>query len=254
MVTTERNLMEGSIPYAIKEDRITLSKMYPDTDLDDKYVLFLAFDLCWQYLYQEITAEINITTHGNGSITPKIKARKIYPNKDYFTCCMKKGNKLCDTGVPLIFDNYEELAKISRLECRWKISTDEMDVYFQIHYDVGFEKEDGKRVYVIRSREVDISYLFSEKAKGGIFKSTEKLEEYDKVILIVNNLTNKSFSCKTIIDKVETQKEHAIDSISVIFDNISLKDYINDTDRMFHINYFYADETLRPADAISMIG
>ena len=251
MIKKEYELAKGSIPLAIEQDRLILSKMYPDASLENKYVLFIVFDLCWQYSYQDITGIIKIHTHDGKISMPNVKVRNIYPSSNIFTCCLKVSKSACNMGVPLIFDSFEEMSNIKKLECRWEIDAGDADAYFQIVYDVSFEWKYGNRIYVIKSSEVDVEYLRTNEASKSIYQGKRKFEEYEKVLHIRNYPEDEKISSTVIRDKHGHMSKDEIKSI--FHGNVSKEVYKEHPERKFSIDYYYANERLIPAMASGML-
>ncbi|MDD2269179.1 MAG: hypothetical protein PHE94_01840 [Eubacteriales bacterium] len=251
MLKKEYELAKGSIPYAIEQDKMTLSKIYPDARFEGKYVLFIVFDLCWQYSYQDITGIIKIQTHEGKISMPNVKVRNIYPSGNIFTCCLKVSKLVCDMGVPLIFDSFEDLSNINRLECRWEIDAGDADAYFQVEYDVSFEWKYGNRIYVIKSSEVDVEYLRTNEAIKSIYQGKRKFEEYEKVLHIRNHPEDEKILSTVIRDKHGLMSKDEIKSI--FCGNVSKEEYKEHPERKFSVDYFYAKERLIPAMASGML-
>lgn len=251
MLKKESELLKGSIPYAIERDRQMLNKMYEDIELENKYVLFLVFDLCWQYSHRKITGTLKIHTHEGKIELPKVKVRHIYPNKDYFTCCLQKGKTICDMGVPLLFDSFQELSNIKQIECRWEIKTEEMDVYFQVIYDVEFDRKQGRRIYALNSREADIRYLCSKDSKDSTFRGIRKFDEYERVVHIRNSPEKEKFAFKIVKDAQGLMSQNDVKTL--VFDNVSKWEYKENPDKIFSIDYYYSKECLQPSVTSGML-
>lgn len=146
-----------------------ISRMYPDCkEIRKKYKLFIKFNL-WQGIYDsdDIEAVVEVAAENKLLELPKYKLRHLYPNKYYHTVCMKSGNKVCNDGIILLFETFEELEGIKSVLCRWKIRQENEVIHFiQVLYEVTAEKEPGKTFYTLESREVcNVGYLYSERAK-----------------------------------------------------------------------------------------
>lgn len=136
-----------------------LNKMYPNIEMGNKYILFILGELWFPYLSNYISADIDFV-YKDGSIKNyKSKLRTPYPNKNIRMISMTNGRKVCDLGIPIVFDTYEELNSLKTILIRWEIeaSTKTKDVigkyYVQVLYDVNFKHIEGKKRYVIHSKD-----------------------------------------------------------------------------------------------------
>lgn len=229
-----------------------ISRMYPDcNEISNKYKLFIKFDL-WEGIYDsnDIEAVVEVAAENKLLELPRYKLRHLYPNKHYHTICMKSGNKLCNDGIILLFETFEELEAIKSILCRWKISRDNEDVhYIQILYDVTAEKESGKTFYILESQEVcDVGYLYSERAKKSVWQGLEKMKEYDRIFRIWNRYEKESLSINYLYGEVPEEEEAVEELFITFFNNVTLQEFMDKsgTQQQQIIDCYYSKVSLKP--------
>lgn len=240
-----------SYNYFMEKDRKTIDKMYPGADFENKYILFMQFDLLWKYKSDILDVYIEVLTEKDIVVMPRYKTKNIYPNKNYYVACMFNGNKAAD-NIPLIFNSYDDISKVKKIMCRWKISyevNNKRHIHcIQIIYNTSFIKDsaDKKKIYSLHSRETDIDYLFSAEAKSSIFKGISKFDEYEKILQIINIPQDQEFKVNYIKGCPLNKSDISVDCLNTTFDNISIKDLNENPHLPLIIDSYSSSEILEP--------
>ena len=164
-------------------DMTTLKSMYPNISADElqnKYKLFLYFDYyCKWGDFSNIYANVQIKTKDNQEvILPQYKLRHPYPNKCYSHIAMRKGRKISRCGIPLIFDTYEELSKISEINVTWLTRFKSFSYAMLISYSIDkFIYKENNTFYGIFNKD------FNPHSISPFIRQKKILEEYNTVII-----------------------------------------------------------------------
>lgn len=221
MIINKYSMSEGVIEHYKEVEKHYIEKMYPGVNIDDKYVLFLKAELWFPFDYEEIDASV-IFNYKNEHKTYPYKIRTPYPNKNIKQASMVNGRKVCDCGIPVLFDTYEELCELTSVDITWRISAFDSDddlnvIYVRVHYDLEFTYEEGKRIYGLYSKDNTLDSFSVMEGKDYYEKSVSNyLNEFD-VILFING-TGNGISCNCVngtIDDDEIIIEEAISTIGL---------------------------------------
>ena len=140
----------------MKREQGSLKKMYPNEDISDKYILFVESELWFPYLKEDIQANIDFI-YEDDIKKYKSKLRTPYPNKAITTISMVNGRKVCDLGLPIIFDSYEDLSKLKTILIKWELDITNDDFtekcYIQILYNISFKYVENNKIYSIFSKD-----------------------------------------------------------------------------------------------------
>lgn len=232
---------KGVLEMIQEKDTETLKSMYSDIsaeEIQNKYKLFLYFDYyCKWGDFSNICADVQIKTKDNQEvILPQYKLRHPYPNKCYSHIAMRKGRKVSRRGLPLLFDTYEELSKISEINVTWITKFKRFLYVLLISYSVdNFVYKENNTFYGIYNKDFDPHSDFR------LEKEQKILEEYNRVI----HCFGDELICVSKIDVLEDEAvkallgkyTHIIKTLSKY--NISVND-----DTM--INIFHSNIVLEP--------
>lgn len=231
-----------------KEDIKELERMYPNVDIEGKYMLFIQATFYFPYVSEKIDGHIEFVYEDDEIINYASKCRNPYSNKAITLISKKNKQRLSKYSIPLIFDTFEDLNKLKRILIKWKInaSTDNNDkikVFAVIEYKLKFHKINGKNVYSIKSSDCIIeSYMLSN-------NHLEKyMEEFQK-ILIIQNESNNNLKVDYIKgDDNITKNELEELGFITIMKCMDMKNFIDivPQNKMFRAYYCYSEETLEP--------
>ena len=168
MENVERIISPTLIEMYKKEDINNFTKMYPNINYNEKYILWINLKLFWEYLADSIEIEIEIDGIENfNSMGESVSnqgllkhsnhpvPRHLVPNQKYSTACMKNGRKRCDAGIVLYFDSFEELSRVNEITITWHIKNTVNtksgleDYIIQAIYHLSYNKDDEKKIYTL---------------------------------------------------------------------------------------------------------
>lgn len=170
-------------------DRKHFAKMYPDINYEGKYILWVNIDLFWPFTHERVECKLHVpglldhdpktkqvlSSQGLIQSFTTLAPRHLYPNKLYYTACMKNGRKKCDQGFVLYFDTFSDLQKAAKhLAVTWVIrktfDNNTEDYSIQSNYDLSFEEDPEKKVYTLND------------VVKTIYLTAEAREEFDKFL------------------------------------------------------------------------
>lgn len=229
----------------IKKEQEALIKMYPNKNTTDNYILYIESELWFPYLTENIKANINFIYKDDIKIY-KTKLRTPYPNKTITTISMINGRKVCDLGLPILFNSYEDLKKLKNILIKWEIDViNSEDIkekfYIQILYNVDFKYVEGKKIYS----------LYSKDSLPQCYENNDLLikyiEEFDKVILIKNS-GKDAFNIEYLKGAEKGKKLIQEEAFTTIIENMGMKEFIDTAEhnKNFNIFSYYAEEILEP--------
>lgn len=188
---------ERCIPTLIEDSRAQFAKMYPDVSFDEKYTLWLNFNLLSVCPCSSVDCKMKVHMEGGVHLDiANLCVRRPYPNKCYYLASMKNGRKVSNAGVILHFDSFEEISKVKSVEVYWSlngIKNPGVGDPFCVHviYSLSFEQQEGKRHYSIESRETTLGTLqfYSDEKHGKDTPESfdhfmKSLDEYEHVFLL----------------------------------------------------------------------
>lgn len=183
---------KASLPYAIEDTKKHFTKMFPATmNYDENYILWLKFSLYWPFQCESMDCKISLFVDGEGKLDfADLKVRHLYPNKLWYTACMKSGRKCSDTGLIIPYDSFEKLSKVKKVMAYWTIRyvTDDGQQncrYLCVDYDLSFTQAEGKRNYTVNSAERTLLELLGNvesSEKSDSFKYIK--EQYDHIFIL----------------------------------------------------------------------
>ncbi|EGT0693569.1 hypothetical protein ACSW9V_15185 (plasmid) [Clostridium perfringens] len=153
-----KNLKNIVDPNSLKSE--SLRQLYNDIFKDEESLE--------KFIETHITnLDLNIENLRDISCLDSIDVRIPYKsNNNIFTANMAKNNNHFKYGIPLIFNSLEEMRKVHNVSTLWKIVVDDedrKDLLIKFSYDITFEEEQGKRLYVLDAN--NLIYSPSEYAK-----------------------------------------------------------------------------------------
>ena len=237
----------SSVPYIQTHDKVHFQKMYPEINMEDKYILWIQFGFYWPFTQYGVSANIIITLNDGAKLKmPKLVLRHLYPNKNWWYLCMKNGRKQSDTGIVLSFDTFKAISSIKRIQCLWEINLDDnSDNTYNalIEYKTSFQESAGMRHYSINSHDSDIVTIDEAHEEGtGVFGST--FNEYSDIVNIKSDPDGTSFlSIKSQIDNFTDYE-----LIKLFYASLNFESFFNSliSDNLFIVDYFMAEESLIP--------
>lgn len=242
MKTTNYSISNSVITHYEESEKDCLNKMYPTIDIKNKYILFLQLELWYPFEADEINVEVLINEEIK--YLPKYKIRTPYPNKNIRQISMVNKKRVCDYGMPLIFNSYNELCDLSTIDINWSIKSktinneDEL-ILVKIQYKVDYIYEENKRIYVLHSKDNSLDSFIVMEGKDYYEKTVSNyIKEYDQIAVVSiykNEITKDmikgyDFDMVYIIKELNTKK---INYCYIYKSNIILKPDIIGRD-LFH--------------------
>lgn len=237
----------------INSDFNEIERMYPGVDLKSKYILLVQARLWFPYQCNIIEGNVELIEDGNVKCID-CKTRNPYPNKDVRLISMKDKKRLCDNGVPFIFDNFEELLKIKSVCIKWKIKCvnnegKEEYIYTHIVFDLNIKYIENKNIYCLVTQD---SILESFDYEDDYI---EYLDKFEKIITIFRANGENKFKIKYIkgIDESENNSNDINNLIGEEFVNITKSiissDYgdIIENDNKTKIYSYYKNVNIEPS-------
>ena len=227
-------ISEGYKKYALDKLNLNLSKFYDEELFKNKYILILEAELYYEYNFNKLTADLtfkfeedcDINCVKNGCDIKNFKIRKPYSNKKYNALDMKKGRRVFDGGIPLIFDTFEDLKKLKSIVIDWEIDN---SIYIRIKYDLKFEKDDVNRIYSVGSRDILVKEY-----------NSEYINQFD--LVLVNSKEKEAFSDIYVI-KGSIQEMGLVSTEKGVYLDGILKMELNDENISFG---YQAKEVIKP--------
>lgn len=114
----------------VESCRKMIRKLYPDFDEKKHYVLWIISDFFDNHDIAGIEGSVKIFDEHNNQIfenltvgnkDAKVLVRTPYYNKYIRQVGLKTGSK-CLFGIPLVFDNYEDLIKVRKVHVHWNVA------------------------------------------------------------------------------------------------------------------------------------
>lgn len=136
-------------------------------DYDDKYILAIEASLWFPYKASNVTVNINLRDKDNQEIysldtfvgTP-------VPNKNILFARANFGRNKSHNFIPVIFDSFDELCKVSKVEVIWDVRNDESNEreFVVSEYDVSFAESVFNKCYALSTYDMT-SYDICNKEK-----------------------------------------------------------------------------------------
>ncbi len=159
--------------HMIERQNEQLDKIFKPEEYKDKYILWIIPQLYFPYA-ESPQCSIHLFSKDKRLLAlPTCKLRTPHPNKNIKVFSCRSGRKVV-AGIPLIFDTFEELKDVSRLNVIWHIPS-YMD--FLSSYHISFKKSKTERVYTAST--YNLMLCTEESVK-------EFLKEYDNIYHITN--------------------------------------------------------------------
>jgi hypothetical protein len=130
-----------------------VKKIYPDVNLEEKYLLVVNADLFFPY-NNACVGTVKLITENREITADKAKIRTPYWNKSLRKISAQKGRVFCNIGIPFVFDNFDELTKVKRIVIKWGIL--ETAIFVEVNYNIRFQKIDGRNKYFVYSKDMPL--------------------------------------------------------------------------------------------------
>lgn len=150
------------------KDVEVISNMYgiSEKEMRDKYILYLDFEYFYPSYCDSISAELTLTLNDGSKYTlPAYKVRRPFPNKNWNILSMRNKRKISDRAIPLVFDSFDELNRISHISCVWKFSAQGLVEFASIiSYETAFlpSTKESDKIYCIVSYDIPVFYRLRE--------------------------------------------------------------------------------------------
>lgn len=250
-----------------------LKKMYKEKFHQDKTILWVLPTFYFPFKHDRIIATIKLldcnghmlkacsnqkkksgraidTNHLSGRL------RKPYPNKGYHALSMRNGQSICESGIPFLFDSFDEINKIRTIKIAWSIiypsknnacetQTHRCDIHTQ--YNINFKPSNDKLHYTMHTcdiRPFDV-------AQNNMFKNY--FDEFENITLITlegDETNDESILCKeTLLKGGKTMRNNDGDIFSdLIIDLLDLCCADSKNYKTHHIYHMDAAECLTPSN------
>ena len=126
-----------------------------------KAVLAVRADLWFPYSSANVTVTVSVAYYLKDNTTPyyikKISAGKPYPNKGILSAVQHIGRKKTKEFIPVVFDSFEELKQVEKVEILWTVIGNETNYfaeYILAEYPVTFAEPEQKNVYGLHSYDI----------------------------------------------------------------------------------------------------
>lgn len=185
--------LEHCLDVVHKKDIEAISEMYglSEKEMRDKYKLYLDFEYFYPFYCDSISAEVTLTLSDGSKYTlPTYKVRRPFPNKNWNILSMRNKRKISNRVIPLVFDSFDELNRISHISCVWNFSARGLVEFASIiSYDTVFipPTKESDNIYCIVSYDIPVFYRLRE--TDGNNADDEKatlMSNYDTVACITN--------------------------------------------------------------------
>ncbi|MCQ4021729.1 MULTISPECIES: hypothetical protein [unclassified Ruminococcus] len=185
--------LEHCLDVVHKKDIEAISEMYglSEKEMRDKYILYLDFEYLYPFYCDLVSAELTLTLNDGSKYTlPAYKVRRPFPNKNWNILSMRNKRKISSRAIPLVFDSFDELNRISHISCVWNFSARGLFEFASIiSYDTVFlpKTKESDNIYCIVSYDIPVLYRLRE--TDGNNADDEKATlmcNYDTVACITN--------------------------------------------------------------------
>lgn len=187
----KRHMQEYYSEYRIKkheiseEDAALFKKLYPDTPITDCCILYIQANLYWKYCHDIILSEISIVKKDGTTVPmPKTLVRQVYPNKDWYSTCMKGAD-----GIMIPFASFEELQEISHIACLWTVETGKENNIriLSMNYPVFKENPVGYNIFSVCMHHGNLSSYADSLLDSSPYKAYAEslLTDYDDIAVIL---------------------------------------------------------------------
>ena len=151
-MTIEKNLnvSDKYKEYSREEFLSDLKRLYPTENFEDKYILLIQNSMYVPYSDVEVNVDIIVKfKYGSIKEISDFKIRTPYPNRLIYRIDRKNGRKLCDFGLPLFFDTFEEISAISSIVVKWKflVKNKKKGYYLNLRYNLDIKHDDSYKIY-----------------------------------------------------------------------------------------------------------
>jgi len=228
---------------ALREEFIRLY-----SDYQEEYLFHFLFEYYWQYQLNHIEARILLHKgRGTEEITP-IKVRHIWPNRNYFTACLRKGRKLGE-GVLLPFSTLEELQNIKSIEAFWAIEgfdvrQKEFLKIVHVKYDLTFEQAEKGKFFSFHSREIPFKELKEQDSeRAHYFPSQESYRAGKKLFVNDDHIATDDSYLFGWVDISESQLTKELSAVHHLFGKT-----IEKHQRIFMYESFFDRSIIRDTD------
>jgi len=187
MQNKQHKLSEGVKQSCKERIEREVRKIYPDEKIDSKYLLVVNADLYFPYR-NECMGNLTLVTENGEIAAPKTKINTPYWNKGIRKISAVKGRGTCYIGVPFLFENYDELAKVKQIRIDWDIPG-EISFAMKIEYNISFRKVDGLNKYFVYSKDMPIESVvrldepLEEKDENSLKMLLDYLREFDDLLV-----------------------------------------------------------------------
>lgn len=207
---------------SVKLRQVEMIKRHYVDYVEGNWVLWIVPTLFHDYESAEIAGNIEIKKRVDAIQIPYM-VRTPYPNKHINQLSMKSGRKRL-YGIPLIFQTFEELQKITEITIcwsvyeKWNLNTKiekPLDIHFNsltVKYYLSFEqdtKEPDNRFFTINSSD-KFPYVYEDivenRRKKGLEKGHNYYDEFDTALEVSGSLIwydegeDTEFVCADIFD------------------------------------------------------
>ena len=206
-----------------KKTRQEFERLYQE--YQGEYLLYFLFEYMWKYQFNDISVKILLHKDaGTEEITP-IKIRHIWPNRAYFSACLRKERK-AGTGVLLPFKSLEELQGIKCIEAFWAIEAlDSQQRNFlkivHVKYDLEFKQLEEGRIFSFHSVEwpfEELKKLDSNRAPA--FPSLDSYRAGKKLYIEKDKSTTADELLFGWVDISESQLSKEISMVYTLFGDL----------------------------------
>ncbi len=218
-----------------------------------EYLLYFLFEYMWEYQFNNISVKILLHRNtGIEEITP-IKIRHIWPNKAYFSACLRKGRK-AGNGILLPFKSLEELQGIKCIEAFWAIEAlDSQQRGFlkivHVKYDLEFKQLQGGRFFGFHSKEWPFEKLKKQDSdRAPAFPSLDSYRAGKKLYIEKDKSTTADELLFGWVDISESQLSKEVSKVYTLFG-----DLIHKFDEKFIYESYFGRNVVTDNDIYGLI-
>ena len=174
--------------------QIEMIKRHYTNYQEEQYVLWIVPELFHNTEATSIISNLKIILQDGNSMDMNFKIISCtpYPNKNIIHLAMKSGRKRI-YGIPLVFNTFEELCRISSISIRWDIfnkdETSRIDRLI-VNYNLNFKNDIKNRFFTVFSKDticdVEKEEYYSQ------FDTINKLEEIESSSKVSLHLYQKN--------------------------------------------------------------
>lgn len=211
-----------------------LNRLYPDKEFRNKYILLIRPLLYIPlYIAPECTIEL-FFKKGFKIKVPNTIIRYPYPNKYISRLDLKVQRKICDYGIPIIFNKFDELKNLDSILIKWKLPIDYTSSNniietiisnLNIHYKVNIKEHLDCNIITFNERT---NFKLNNEILFGNFIEFDKVSrtgvEFTNIESNVSTLDESTVD-KEVFKSITTNINFLFEEILYLYKDVTLEPY-----------------------------